>query len=160
MKTCKKCGEEKGLDCFANQKSGKLGKRSRCRSCLSSQRNEHRANNRESHLKKRRDYYAVSNELAYVNNRNALNPGIAKAACANRKAKSMGLEDRITFTQVHDLFANHGWGCYYCDVQSVDPSVMTLDHVVPLAKGGQNTIQNCVPACAECNSSKGDRTWK
>ena len=43
--------------------------------------------------------------------------------------------------------------CHYCG-KSVTPKDMTLDHVVPLARGGRTTKGNCVPACKECNNQK------
>ena len=33
----------------------------------------------------------------------------------------------------------------------------TIDHVVPLERGGSDAIANCVPACRSCNSSKGTK---
>lgn len=32
-----------------------------------------------------------------------------------------------------------------------------VDHIIPTAAGGANTIENCVLACAECNLAKGWR---
>ncbi len=43
--------------------------------------------------------------------------------------------------------------CYYCD-QPIPPGELTMDHVVPLARGGQTTKSNVVPACKECNTKK------
>ncbi len=43
--------------------------------------------------------------------------------------------------------------CYYCGKQA-DPASLTMDHVVPLARGGRSTKDNLVPACKECNSKK------
>jgi len=43
--------------------------------------------------------------------------------------------------------------CHYCGV-SVPPKELTLDHVVPLVRGGHSTRGNCVPACKSCNSAK------
>jgi len=85
-------------------------------------------------------------------------PLYRKADSANCRAKEYGQPDRLLASQVERLFDNHGWSCYYCGLQSTDHSVMTLDHVIPFARGGSNTIQNCVPSCACCNSSKGDMT--
>jgi 5-methylcytosine-specific restriction endonuclease McrA len=45
--------------------------------------------------------------------------------------------------------------CYYCGA-SFAPKQLTLDHVVPLVRGGRTTKGNCVPACKECNSKKQD----
>ncbi len=33
---------------------------------------------------------------------------------------------------------------------------MTLDHFIPLCKGGEDVIQNCVPACEACNQRRGE----
>ncbi|MEZ4600636.1 MAG: HNH endonuclease [Syntrophotaleaceae bacterium] len=43
--------------------------------------------------------------------------------------------------------------CHYCG-EKVDPKELTLDHVVPLVRGGRSTRGNCVPACKECNNRK------
>ena len=43
--------------------------------------------------------------------------------------------------------------CHYCGAR-VAPKELTLDHVVPLVRGGQSTRGNCVPACKGCNSAK------
>lgn len=43
--------------------------------------------------------------------------------------------------------------CYYCD-RRVAAKELTLDHIVPLVRGGQSSRGNCVPACKECNSRK------
>jgi 5-methylcytosine-specific restriction endonuclease McrA len=43
--------------------------------------------------------------------------------------------------------------CHYCQAQ-VPPKELTLDHVVPLVRGGRSSKGNCVPACKDCNSRK------
>jgi 5-methylcytosine-specific restriction endonuclease McrA len=43
--------------------------------------------------------------------------------------------------------------CHYCGA-AVPPKELTLDHIVPLARGGRSTKGNCVPACKECNNRK------
>lgn len=40
--------------------------------------------------------------------------------------------------------------CAYCGCKGE----ITLDHVVPLSRGGTNTVGNILPACRSCNSSK------
>jgi len=43
--------------------------------------------------------------------------------------------------------------CYYCH-QKVTPSEITMDHVVPLIRGGRSVRGNVVPACKPCNNKK------
>ena len=43
--------------------------------------------------------------------------------------------------------------CYYCG-KKVDREEITMDHVVPLSRGGRSTKGNIVPACKECNNKK------
>lgn len=43
--------------------------------------------------------------------------------------------------------------CYYCG-QKVKPSELTMDHIVPIARGGQSSKGNVVTTCKECNNRK------
>src|SRR5438445_635713 len=43
--------------------------------------------------------------------------------------------------------------CYYCR-RRVGPRNLTMDHVVPMGRGGRSTRGNVVPACKDCNSKK------
>ena len=43
--------------------------------------------------------------------------------------------------------------CHYCQ-QSFPPDELTMDHVVPLIRGGRTTKSNVVPCCKPCNSQK------
>ena len=43
--------------------------------------------------------------------------------------------------------------CGYCG-QSAPPKELTMDHIVPLARGGKSTKGNVVPACKTCNNAK------
>jgi CRISPR/Cas system Type II protein with McrA/HNH and RuvC-like nuclease domain len=43
--------------------------------------------------------------------------------------------------------------CYFCGEYG-----NTLEHLLPVSKGGKNTEDNCVCACATCNQEKGNMT--
>lgn len=43
--------------------------------------------------------------------------------------------------------------CYYCK-KKVAPKELTLDHIVPIIRGGKSTKGNIVPVCKECNNKK------
>ena len=46
--------------------------------------------------------------------------------------------------------------CTYCQ-QTFAPAELTMDHIVPLARGGRSTKGNVVPCCKACNATK--RYW-
>jgi len=43
--------------------------------------------------------------------------------------------------------------CYYCG-KEVPEKELTMDHVIPLIRGGKSVKSNIVPACKECNNKK------
>lgn len=43
--------------------------------------------------------------------------------------------------------------CYYCNA-AITPNELTMDHIVPISRGGRSTKGNVVPACKECNTKK------
>jgi 5-methylcytosine-specific restriction endonuclease McrA len=43
--------------------------------------------------------------------------------------------------------------CYYCGRQFKSKE-LTMDHVVPLSRGGRSTKDNLVSSCKECNNKK------
>ncbi len=43
--------------------------------------------------------------------------------------------------------------CYYCG-RKFRPAELTMDHLVPLVRGGRSVQGNLVPACKECNNKK------
>lgn len=43
--------------------------------------------------------------------------------------------------------------CYYCSSR-ISPKELTMDHIVPVARGGRSTKGNVVPACKTCNNAK------
>jgi 5-methylcytosine-specific restriction endonuclease McrA len=45
--------------------------------------------------------------------------------------------------------------CQYCGRADVP---LTIDHIIPKSKGGDDTWENLVAACVQCNNKKGDRS--
>ena len=45
--------------------------------------------------------------------------------------------------------------CHYCR-KKVPPSALTMDHIVPIIRGGKSRKGNIVPSCKECNNNKKD----
>jgi len=62
--------------------------------------------------------------------------------------------------KARSLRRTHWWNnkiqrevCHYCR-RKVGREQLTMDHVVPLSRGGKSKKGNIVPACKECNSKK------
>lgn len=60
------------------------------------------------------------------------------------------------------LFELFNWTCYLCK-DAIDPHrrcpdwrAATIEHIVPLARGGTHTWDNVAPAHYRCNMDKGD----
>lgn len=47
--------------------------------------------------------------------------------------------------------------CHYCG-QKFKAAELTMDHIVPVARGGHSSKGNVVPACRKCNQEKKLRT--
>lgn len=49
-----------------------------------------------------------------------------------------------------ELIARHGDACYLCDGDWDQ-----LEHVAPVSRGGEHSLENCRPVCEPCNR----RAW-
>lgn len=79
-----------------------------------------------------------------------------------RCARLRGVESEKI--EVGWVFDRDEWKCQLCGSKVIrmqgagyHPRRATLDHIVPLSKGGSHTYQNVQCACYECNSLKGDK---
>jgi 5-methylcytosine-specific restriction endonuclease McrA len=62
----------------------------------------------------------------------------------------------------YEVFEHYNWICNICGTQ-IDKSLKfpdkraaTLDHIIPLSKGGRHVWENVAPAHADCNEDKGN----
>jgi 5-methylcytosine-specific restriction endonuclease McrA len=107
-----------------------------------------------------RSYAARRSELQ--NARRAANP----AQEAGYRAQRRGLEKvaqeglrPITSKEWESVLRHWDHRCAYCH----QDRQLTMDHVVPISRGGKHSIGNLVPACKSCNSAKRDKfisEWK
>ena len=49
------------------------------------------------------------------------------------------------------ILKTYGCNCIYCK-KTLTIETMTIEHVIPRARGGGNTLDNLRPACFFCNS--------
>jgi len=70
-----------------------------------------------------------------------------------RRARLRSAEGSYTVQEWTALKAYYDYRCLSCNLQEPDIS-LTVDHIVPLSKGGSNSIDNIQPLCGRCNSRK------
>lgn len=82
---------------------------------------------------------------------------------ADFKARG-GIVVDLTVEDLADLLGRYQMTCAYCrqpvllHVDVGHPQKLTLDHVLPIDRGGGHTADNLVPSCWRCNERKGTRT--
>jgi 5-methylcytosine-specific restriction endonuclease McrA len=66
---------------------------------------------------------------------------------------------RVPFKKVilsrKNILRRDGHKCMYCGATSV---TLTVDHVMPKSRGGEDSWENLVSACLRCNNVKGSQT--
>lgn len=55
------------------------------------------------------------------------------------------------------MYLRDMYECQYCG-NPFQKYQLTLDHVIPVSKGGKLRWDNCVAACGPCNTQKGNKT--
>lgn len=109
--------------------------------------------NRYDILKRQRDWYR----------NNPLEAKAAQAAgSANTRAKAYGIEGRLSYRDVIEVWEIDKFCCVQCGLympaipgEQLTPYTLTIDHIVALAIGGINTIDNIQTMCMSHNVSKG-----
>ena len=168
MRTCYRCEREKPDEGFIQRVDDRHYRM--CRVCVSeilARRGTRRA--RLPHTETHRICYLCMRKLpnAQFTRRST---GTYFSACKDcnrhvfgqrRRARLKGAEGSYTQDEWDALVAQfdhcprclRAWG----DIKPKRPggSVITVDHIVPLARGGSNSIENLQPLCSSCNSAKG-----
>lgn len=169
-KFCTRCQEIKPLaDFYLSKQTGKPS--ASCKLCTSraarewSKNNpersrqfvrEYRKNNLERDKARQRENYYICREarLQYGKEwRQANSEKIrqtARISQAHSLARKHGAEGTFTFDQWQAICDYYGNKCLACGEQKP----LTIDHIVPISKGGRNDITNIQPLCAYCNNSK------
>lgn len=76
------------------------------------------------------------------------------AVTQRRRAAIAGTTDApLTAAEWLAILKANRYRCYYCK----EKTKLTMDHVIPLSKGGEHRKENVVPACVPCNSRKNNR---
>jgi len=129
---------------------------------------ENRAKHKARHKRDMADPVKAARKREYGRKWKEANPEKAKASIANwnknnhervklyGKRYSAYRRHRVgTFThdQWYARVAFYGWCCAYCLI-GLTEKTLTIDHIIPIIKGGTNWASNLAPACRKCNVRK------
>lgn len=68
----------------------------------------------------------------------------------------MAKRKNISKTMRFEVFKRDGFTCQYCGRHAPDV-LLEIDHIKPVADGGDNSILNLITSCRDCNRGKGKR---
>lgn len=69
--------------------------------------------------------------------------------------RKVNIRERFSESEKKAILAKSKGRCARCG-KELDISSMTIEHVIPLSKGGENRVSNLVALCEDCNKSKGN----
>lgn len=83
---------------------------------------------------------------------------------ALREARKYGAVGIFTVDEWIDKVKEYNNRCAYCGIilkkmkrGKFIHNGLTIDHIIPPSKGGDNYISNIVPSCSKCNLTKSDK---
>ncbi len=142
-KGCTVCKDVFPLEEFTPDKRLPYGRCYDCKKCRALKKKTRRAANIE-HVRA----IELAGERAWRNaNRETYR---AKAKKHRARVLNAPISD-LTAPQWLAIKVLYQWRCVYCNKKVV---ALTQDHITPLSKGGNHTMENVVPACQSCNSKK------
>jgi len=109
---------------------------------------DRRKENGRKHYQKNKDRISETHRKHHQNNKEA-----ATARGLKRKARMNGNGGKLSASDIKALYAAYP-KCLACGATEN----LSLDHVVPIARGGLNSIENIQVLCRSCNSSKRTKT--
>jgi 5-methylcytosine-specific restriction endonuclease McrA len=115
---------------------------------------EHIRAQRRRYYLKAKDKEALSHKAWVARNRPRMNELNARRR-ALRVAATINLEGIQAF--VAATMAKRFVKCYYCKSRILS-STLHWDHIIPLSKGGQHSVENLCVSCPTCNLTKGAKS--
>lgn len=175
LKRCSLCHKTKPFNAFESDSSKRLGLSSRCKKCKREQRRK-KAEKWHNNANLMQDLYDQGKSKCYkcldvkplssFLKSSRTKQGIFNL-CLDCNNKIRREYNRLRSKAGRDytrweVFEDDNFTCYICEeildpsVFSPDPKSLTIDHVIPLCKGGTDERSNVRTACMDCNRKKND----
>jgi len=115
-----------------------------------------RSTNYNGHGDKQKEYVRASKARRYLQS-DFIRLGIIERVNLRKRVKADAIDksDPITAIAVADLLSSQKGKCFYCSINIINR--YTLDHFIPLSRGGKHSMSNIRLACQPCNDSKGSK---
>jgi 5-methylcytosine-specific restriction endonuclease McrA len=154
-KQCNVCGELKITQSFYQVKYSADGLLGHCKSCDKQRQRDSRTKRRKPKVLKDPELIKENRRLIKKRYKKSVKGKLANTLAQHRrKAKMMMIKLKIySPTQLLTRFAEFGNECVYCESKER----ISIDHFIPVSKFGADCLENIVPACVRCNSSKNNR---
>jgi 5-methylcytosine-specific restriction endonuclease McrA len=123
------------------------------------------AKNAENNRNKRKEYYALNSEKekSYQRKHKKENPHLKRESERRRRANRFN--NGFEYYKESEVLSLYGYVCHICntDIDLAAPRLsgargweagLHIDHLVPLSKGGSDTLDNVRPAHGSCNVKK------
>lgn len=173
MKNCPMCKIKKSLNDFHKSSNTKDGAQGHCKDCkkiLSKKYEKNRdaetkkkyhkndwqkKKNNPQYLKQHKEWLYKNSE--YVKKKakeyREKNKILLLISRSNQKSKQKGYYGVISMKEWEFVLLMTRYMCIACEDNTAD----SIDHVLPLSRGGTNTVNNIQPMCLKCNLKKGAR---
>ncbi|MEU3281590.1 HNH endonuclease [Streptomyces antibioticus] len=126
-----------------------------CKLCRRQRAKESYERNPERYHLAHRAWYQLNRDKAIAATKRWAEANRERVALTSRlkkhRRRAAGV---LTAAEWQLIVALHGRRCLACG----SDGPLTIDHVVPVSKGGVNTAANVQPLCSTCNTSKGAKT--
>jgi 5-methylcytosine-specific restriction endonuclease McrA len=144
-KQCCKCKLIKPLEDYSPGKRGRMGKIAYCKPCASLYQLkytslEKRREKTQRYRDANREWWRSLHRINQFNRRNKI---------------KLASDGTVTPEKVKEIYNREI--CDYCK-NKIERNLRTLEHKLPLNRGGLHTITNLTMICFSCNASKGDMT--
>lgn len=164
-KTCVSCKRELDLSSFNKRKNSKDGYRNQCKECRRIQLNEWRYKNPEKYRESNKKFYFKNTKrfAAWRKKNREDNRDREKARyqkyhqehkdqAKNRlnKRRSLMQQNGVFVVLEKEILKLYRSECACCGSREN----ITMDHIIPISRGGTHGIGNLQPLCLTCNLSK------
>lgn len=140
QKLCSGCDKVKHKEEFGHRFKGGL-----CKKCRSKQEADNYQKNKEIRREKARLYRKSNLEMVREYARNGFK---------RRRAAKLGVISTLTTNEWIEIMKKYNGKCLCCG----SSEKISIDHIIPISKGGGHVADNVQPLCISCNSSKSVKT--